>query len=204
MFLDEGDGVVGETIRQIFACFPVGHGGILIGCEVAWWAAHGIAADVERKALFLRAEVEFGDALIVAGTMGEVPLADVGCGVACGGEPFCDRDFFEGQVADVVSLAKGRAGQGESCRVSGGVVGDAEAGRRLTGHHGGTSRGADGRGGIGVGEAHAFGGEAVQSRGIQMGVAIAMEVPPAEVVCHDDDDVGFADFGVGAAGDEGG
>ena len=48
---------------------------------------------------------------------------------------------------------------------------------------------ADGRVGIGLIEAHALGGEAVQMRGLEIGGAIDAQVGPAQIVGQDENDI---------------
>ncbi len=83
--------------------------------------------------------------------------------------------------------------------MAGDPVGEVEPGRGLAGEEGGTGRGADGAGAVGVGEACAVAGEAVEiGRQVKAG-AVAAEVGPAEVIDEDDDDVGFWGGGEGGA-----
>lgn len=60
-----------------------------------------------------------------------------------------------------------------------------------------------------IGEAEALGGELVEDGGFDGGVAVGGEVVVAEVIGHDEDDVGFGCLGggeelAGEEGDEGG
>ena len=60
----------------------------------------------------------------------------------------------------------------------------------LAGHEAAARRRADGAAGVGLGEAHALGGQAVQVRREDVLLAVAAEVAVAEVVGQDEDDVG--------------
>ena len=68
-------------------------------------------------------------------------------------------------------------------------VGEAEARGVFAGHDAGARGRADGTGGVGVGEAHATGGEAVDVGSFVEAAAVEADVAPAEVVDQDEDEV---------------
>lgn len=105
----------------------------------------------------------------------EVPLADKAGVVALALEEGGEGGFFFAQVA-----AFG-AGDG----VEAGAIGSSS--RQKAGAGGG----ADGSGGVAVGEADAFLGEGVEVRGLDHGAAVAPEVAKSEVVGEKNDDVGW-------------
>ena len=59
------------------------------------------------------------------------------------------------------------------------------------GHEHAARRGADGRAGIGIGESHAVGGQAIEIRRFDLLLAVAAEVAVAEVIGQDEDDIGL-------------
>jgi len=79
----------------------------------------------------------------------------------------------------------------------------AEAGGVASGEDAGAGGAADGAGGVGLGEADALGGEAIEVGRVVKRAAVAAEVPPAEVVREDEDDV-RAVLGQGQRGEQGG
>ena len=61
----------------------------------------------------------------------------------------------------------------------------------LAGHEAAARRRADGAAGVGLGEAHALGRQAVEVGRLDALLAVAAEVAVAEVVGQDEDDVGL-------------
>ena len=116
----------------------------------------------------------------------EVPLADVSGLVSGGLEGFGDGGFLRRKV---------------KIRGLGDPLGDANALWCFPSKEGGTGGGADGIGGIGIGEANSGGGELVKIGGFVILRALAAQVGPAEVVDEKDDDVGFGE-GIGREKEE--
>src|SRR5690606_40276345 len=112
----------------------------------------------------------------------EVPLADDGGGVAGRAEDFRDCHFRQGKIDAVGRRLQGVAGE-RLARV--GMAGDeleVKARRGTPSEYGRARRGANGRGGIRVGEAHAFGGEAIEVRRVGDGAAVEADIHVAKVV----------------------
>ena len=59
----------------------------------------------------------------------------------------------------------------------------------IPGHERRAGGGTDGTAGVGLGEADAFGGEAVEVRSFDPFLAVTAEIAVAEVVGHDENDV---------------
>ncbi|MFT6863092.1 MAG: hypothetical protein ACJAVK_001653, partial [Akkermansiaceae bacterium] len=120
------------------------------------------------------------------GVVAEVPLAEAGGGVALALEVVGDGVF--GGVESFFGRRE------EDMLVHADALGVA------AGEEGGTGGGANRGGDHEVGELAAFGGEAVDIGGLDLGGAEAAEVAVALVIGEDDDEVGL----VSGAGDEAG
>ena len=109
-----------------------------------------------------------------------------------------------GFVAGVIAQ-EGGDGNLRLPEVHGGVVGDPivnpDSPGSASGHEAGAGGGAIGRGGIAIREAEALGGELVQVGGLDDRISVASEVPIAEVIGEEDENVGRGWGGVGD-GDE--
>ena len=168
-----------EAVAEKFTGRPVGQRRNFVRREIARRLAFVAARDVEVEALLVGP----------AGFGAEVPLADAGRGVACGFEGL-------GHIRDVGRELQGpvrHAQFGEGALVSGDPVGDMQPRRVLSGHDACARGRTDRAGRIGVGEAHALRGEAVDVRRLVVRAAEAAEVSPAHVVGENEDDVGFGD-----------
>ncbi len=124
----------------------------------------------------------------------EVPLADVGRGVAGRVERLGERFLLERQLlADhrPRELLRGEVGPARE------PVGQVEARRMPAGHERGPGRRADGTGRIRLREPASSGGELVEVRGPVEPAPVAAEIGPAQVVGHDQDHVGTLLAGVG-------
>ena len=192
---DKCDGFVGEPLRKVFRSLAIHERRDAIRRKVAWRSAARVPADVEIKTLLLRAQVIFRDSRFTTHRVGEMPLADVRGGVAGRREPLGDGDSRERQMADILGLLQGRVLQRKADRISGRVVGDPQSCRRLPGHHRSTRRRANRGGGISIDEAHAFCGQLIQRWRVHLRVAVTVEIPPAKIVRHDDDDIGLPGCG---------
>ncbi|MDX2151639.1 MAG: hypothetical protein SFV54_12955 [Bryobacteraceae bacterium] len=73
--------------------------------------------------------------------------------------------------------------------VAAGIASDAGVACVEAGHQAAAGRRADGAAGVGLGEAHAFGGHAVEVRGLNVSLAVAADVSPGEVIGEDEDDI---------------
>jgi hypothetical protein len=71
------------------------------------------------------------------------------------------------------------------------VAADVRVAHVVAGHQGAPGRRADGAPGIVLGEPHPFGGHLVEARGLELLLAVAAQVAPAQVVRVDEDDVGL-------------
>lgn len=138
-------------------------------------------AEVEVEAVFAR--VASG----VVHPVAEMPLADAAGGVAPGLEGLGRGDFTRGQMA-----------HGPIAQHAELVVAHPAANRVAPGEQRGSAGRADFGGGVKLGEAHPLGSHAVEVRRADVRVAVATEVPVAEVVGKDDDDVRTS--GVGGGG----
>ena len=67
-------------------------------------------------------------------------------------------------------------------------MGEMKARRALAGEERGAARRAHRRRGVGLREAQAVAGEAVEIRGAMPGVTVARQIEGAQIVDHDDDD----------------
>ena len=121
------------------------------------------------------------------GVHAEVPLADVAGGVAGFFHLFRHSDGIERQGHGGLRVNDAL----EGAPVAGDVGGDADTGLILSGLNGAAGGGADGSGGVSVGEAHSLAGELVEARRIDEVVAVTAEVAPAHVIDKDEDDVGL-------------
>ncbi len=106
----------------------------------------------------------------------EVPLADVSGLVSGGLEGLGDGGFLRRKVKS---------------RGLGDPLGDTDSLGRFPSEEGCTGGGADGIGGIGIGEANSGSGELIEIGGFVILRALAAQVGPAEVVDEEDDNVGF-------------
>jgi len=182
-FPDQGDGPVGEIVRDVGA---FGNGGVLEsldgpGAEVAAapLAALKAAADVDVETVVFR----------VVAFAAEMPFADMPGTVAALLQ--CPRQCkFRGRQF----LAVGGVDEAAAQRMhpSDGVdpVGDADARRVAARQDAGAGGGADGAGGVGLGEPHALRGQSVEGRGFVEVAAGAAEIPPAEVIDQNEENVG--------------
>ena len=141
-----------------------------------------VAVGIEVHAAGVEA-VEVIEAVAVGvgfGRAAEVPFADACRGVAAGLE-----NFGNGELP-------GR--EREAIGAHAGVL------REAAGQDGGARGGADGRVGVPVLEHGPGSGQGVEVRGAHVMRAEAAEVPAAEVVGHDHDDIGRAARGLGRGG----
>ena len=116
----------------------------------------------------------------------EVVLAELAGGVAHSFQRLRDGDRLRRQAGGCAGLAdRGHAG----------------ADRQLAGDEVGAARGAT-RFRVIIGEQHAFGGDLVEIRraACHHAAVIGAEIPDADVVAHDDDDVGLLPGGRRGAG----
>ncbi len=95
----------------------------------------------------------------------------------------------------------GRSGLDDSGAIGGCYAGVILAEGVGAGEEGEAGGGAGGGGAVSAGEAEAFGGEAIDIWGVDVGGAVAGHIAIAQVIGHDDDDVGFG-AGVGVVGGE--
>ncbi len=156
--VDEADGLLGEHVREIAA---VG----LAEAAVIVEAPLPVVAPAAAEAYGL---VEAAGAGMVARVeRAEVPLADeAGC-VAGGLEHIGERDLAQGEAVEASAL------EGVDC---------AGAVRIPAGHQPGPGWGADGRGGVVLGQAEAVGGQPVQVGGLDGGVAEGADVAVTHIV----------------------
>ena len=128
---------------------------------------------------------EFVEALICGDSVGlageaEAPLAEEAGGVAGLVKNFGDGDVVLEQAFAVTLV---------------GVAADAGVAGVEPLHEAGPRRRADRVAGVGVGEAHALAGEAVDVRSEDLFLAVAAKVAPAEIIGEDEDDVGLGALG---------
>ena len=204
MFFHELDGLVREALGQILSLLAVLEGGNPIGREVAGRAAPKTAADVHVKSLMLgpKAGLLLSRAIFPPVGIREVPFADMGGGVAGRFEVLGNGHVIQGEIPDSCRFLEVRSLGREPVFVSRSVIGQPQPRRRLPGHHGRACRGTNRGRRIAIGESHAFPCQLVEVRGVHLFMSIAMQVHPAQVVGHDDDDVGPDSFD--GAGDRGG
>ena len=174
-------GVAG--LRHRLVVVPEIRGAGAAGVQVVVDGAAAIAVEMVIAA-FQRAEI---------GQVAEVPLADQGGAVAGLAQQRRQGGVVRWQ-ADALFRAAGQRflqPDGQAHLVAAGDDGDAR---------GGADRGI----GIGLGEAHAARGDAVDVRGLQIRPAVAADIGEAHVVGDDEDDVGLARRGLrrGGAGTE--
>lgn len=198
VIVEDIEGAVGEFVGEVFAFG--GEGEVeLVGQEVTAGGRSPLSAgDVEVEAVMLGV-VGFDDGFVF-GAWGEMPFAEVGGFVAVGFE-----DFSEGGVVWLEAL--GPVGDEDRCVgdvLAGDEVGDVGSTGVLSGHHGGACGGADGAGGVGVGELDALRGERVDVGCLVEVGAEGASVGPAPVVDEEDDEVLFLGLGEGGGGGEGG
>ena len=171
--LDEVEGFVGEEVGEVGVFGDVGLG---VGLEVDVFA-------IGDEGL-----VEAAVAGVVATAFAEVPFAEHGGGVTGGFEGLGEDGDVEGEAGDVFGGAEGAGLPVEAVDAADGV--DAGAGAVLAAHEGGA-------GGLAVlrvvvaGEFESLGSEFVDVRGLVVGAAEGAGVGVAEVVGHDEDDVGL-------------
>ena len=118
------------------------------------------------------------------------------------------REPAEVPLADEGGAVSRLAEEGRQCWLLRRQAGEMRIGERLkeaawkavliaAGDEGDAGGAADGGVCVGLGEAHAFGGEAVDVEGLVFAAAIAGDVGVAEIVGHDVDDVGRRRGGFG-------
>ena len=78
---------------------------------------------------------------------------------------------------------------------TGDPIGELETGGVLAGEQRGAGGGADGAGGVGLGEAEAIAGERVEMRRFVIRMTGAAEVAPAEIVDEDEDNASLGRSG---------
>ena len=99
---------------------------------------------------------------------------------------------FADQVGGVAGFAEFSCEVGERLAHGQAVVPDTSLGGVTAGHHDGAGGSADGLIGDGVGEVLAVGGESVQIGRARGAVeAVGAEEVPAELIGHEDDDIGL-------------
>ena len=114
----------------------------------------------------------------------EAPFANQAGAVAGG-----FQDFGNGDVVRAERLC--RSIRAASVAANGGVAG------MLTGHEDAAGRRADSGAGVEAGEAHAFASHAIEVGRFDFALTVRAEFTVAEIVGHDEDDVGFGCGGRG-------
>lgn len=156
--------------------------------------------------------VDLGDAVVGGGEEEGVIEADLegargerAVPVRAGGVTEAEVPFSDdgGLVSGLFEEGGERGGSGLD---DGGAIGGCDAGVILAegvgaGEEGESGGGAGGGGAIATGEAEAFGGEAVDIGCKDVGGAVAGDIAVAEVIGHDDDDIGSG-AGVGLGEEE--
>ena len=183
-------GLGGEPVFEVFAGRAVGQAGVTVGGEVLFPAVG--AALVDATKVVIKALI-FGPPTRGA----EVPFAGEERGIAGGFQGFGERGRVEGEAVGVVGGEERGVAFPRGGLRGADVVGDAGALGPLAGEDAGARGGADGAGGVGIGEARALAGEAVEVRSLVERAAVAAEVLAAEVVGEEEDDVGRALRGCG-------
>ena len=171
--LDEVDGFVGEEVSEVGVFGDVGF---------------GVGLEVDVFAIGDEGFVEAAFAGVMAAAFAEVPFAEHGGGVTGGFEGLGEDGDVEGEAGDVIGGAEGAGLPVEAVDAADGV--DAGAGTVLAAHEGG----AGGLAVLGVvmaSEFEALGSEFVDVGGFVVGAAEGAGVGVAEVICHDEDDVGL-------------
>ena len=175
-----------ESIGEVLAPLAVGEAREAIGIEEARRRGLLLASDRDVEPLARRA----------AGVAAEVPLADERGAVAARAQTLGDRHLVGGQPGRALRLGDllhrgsgvGRRQRSERRRQRRQRMGEMKPRRALAGEERGSARRAHRRRGVGLGEAQALAGEAVEVRRAVVGVTVAREIEGAQIVDHDDDD----------------
>ena len=135
-----------------------------------------MASFIDVESLFLR----------VVSDVAQMPFSEETRGVAGLFQRFGDGNLFERKLVEVCRSYKSAV----FWVVSGDPIGDVQPGRILARHDAGPCGGADGAGCVGVGEAHAFGGQFVNVWCFVESASVAAKVGPAQVVDEEKDEIG--------------
>ena len=174
ILLDEADCLAGEAVGEVFPLRSVGQIGQLIWTEVGGRSPLAASAQIDVEALV------FGPML---GRIAEVPFSKERGSVAAGFQCLGEGGFFGREAGWQLGALELLRGLVFSARQP---IGDAQACGIFSGENARAGWGADRRGRIGIGEAHAFFGEAIQIGSFVKGAAVASEVSPAEIIDQDE------------------
>jgi hypothetical protein len=177
VLLDQPQGLVGETIGEVVAW------GVLESVQLEGRMVAGVGPTLVPTGNLNIESVLQGAGRVLA----KVPLPDVEGGVSMFFERFREGGFAKGKVlvdGGVFQFLKGEVS------AAGQPVGEVQPGGRFARHDAGPGGRTDVAGGVGLGEADALFGEAVDLRGFVKRTAVAAQITPAEIVDEKQDDVG--------------